>query len=53
MEIKKFKGLDEAKLKSILGGTNNSQNQSGVDRDCTSELASGGGTTDSDSLGAE
>ncbi len=53
MNITKFKGLDEKQLKKVLGASNNSQTQAGVDRDCTSELACGGGTTDSDSIGAE
>ena len=46
LSISKIKGLSSEETSRILGGTVNCD--AGTDgRDCNSELASGGGTTDS------
>lgn len=47
MKIKKLKGLDSSALNQVLGGTGGATGGGLKDsKDCTSELASGGGTTD-------
>ncbi len=49
MVIKKIEAISEAELMKILGGNEDEWNCSAQDiMDCTSELASGGGTTDID-----